>query len=81
MGYMMDLTIILHELSRTVGNVTPRNVQFVVEDLITFGRRKRIHRAIRSFIAETPTTKIKHEDVVIRRITELAKKFLMSSDG
>ncbi|KAI0252047.1 hypothetical protein BJV78DRAFT_1206799 [Lactifluus subvellereus] len=81
MGYMIDLTVILHELSRTTGNVTPRNIQFAVADHVTSGRRRRIHRAIRNFIVETPITKIIQEDVVIRRIAELAKKFLMSSDG
>ena len=75
MSYMIDLTVILHELSRTIGNVTPHNVQVAVEDHVASGRRRRIHRAIRGFVVETPITKIMQEDVVIRRIAELAKKF------
>ncbi|KAI0252056.1 hypothetical protein BJV78DRAFT_1206839 [Lactifluus subvellereus] len=80
-GYMIDLTVILHELSKSIGNVSPRDVQFAVTEHVISGRQKRIHRTIRSFILETSTVKVIQEDVVVEMIIDLTEEFLVSPDS
>ncbi|KAI0247239.1 hypothetical protein BJV78DRAFT_1246992 [Lactifluus subvellereus] len=81
MGYMIDLTIILHELSKSIGNVSPRNVRFAMAEHVISGRETRIHRAIRSFIVETSSAKVIQEDAVIEMVVGLTKEFLVPTDN
>ena len=81
MGYMIDLTVILYELSKSIGNVSPRNVRFAMAEHVISGRETRIHRAIRSFIVETSKDKIIQEDAVVEMVVELTKEFLVPTDS
>ena len=75
-GYIVDLSIILHGLfDFTHNDVSAREVQDVMNHLVESGLEKRIHHEIRRFIIyEGPFTYRGH-DLVVEKMIDLIKWF------
>jgi hypothetical protein len=78
MGYIVNLTVILDIISRTVsGSVTENAALEVMDNHVRSGHRDGIHRDIRSFVGETfsirPATLEK--DLVLENIISLIRRY------
>lgn len=85
MAYIVDLTVILDDIFRTVGNsVSANDVQSAMNRHASPRRRDRIHRDLHSFVMETFVTRFKapQRDLVLEKIVELIRQYCApSSEG
>ena len=78
MGYIVDLTVILDDISRTfAGNVSASDTQTVIDRHVSFGRKDRIHRDISSFVTETFAimSHMTQRDLVLEKIIDLIRQY------
>ena len=78
MGYIVNLTVILDDISKkTSGSVKGNAAQEVMDTHIRSGRRDSIHRDIRSFVAETFPIRftIPEKDLVLENIISLIRRY------
>jgi len=78
MGYIVDLTVILDDIFRTVsGSVSANDVQSAVDRHVNSGRRDRIHRDIHSFVTETFAIRftVPQRDLVLEKIIDLIRQY------
>ena len=83
MGYIVNLVVILDIISRTAsGSVTGDAALGVVDDHVSSGRRDRIHQDIRSFVAETFSTRFAtpDKDLALEKIIELIGQYRTPSN-
>jgi hypothetical protein len=81
MGYIVDLTVILDDISRTfAGNVSASDTQTAIDRHVSFGRRDRIHRDISSFVTETFAimSHMAQRDLVLEKIIDLIRQYCVS---
>ena len=75
-GYIVDLTIILHGLFvSTHDHVSTRKVQEVMNHHVESGLQKRIHHDIRHFITDGGPFTYRGNDLVMEKMIDLIKKF------
>ncbi|KAH8994195.1 hypothetical protein EDB92DRAFT_1944025 [Lactarius akahatsu] len=78
MGYIVDLTVILYAISSTTsGNISPESVLSVIDRHVRSGRRNRIHRDIRRFVAEASIVRfsVPQKDLILERIIDLIQEY------
>jgi hypothetical protein len=78
MGYIVNLTVILDDISTTSGgNVTEKVALEVMGTHVRSGRRDRIHRDIRSFVTETFSIRfaVPEKDLVLEKIIHLIRQY------
>jgi hypothetical protein len=90
MGYIVNLTVILDGISKTVaGNVTDSVALKIKNSHIRSRCRDRIHRDIRNFVAAievpVPQKDLDHLDhldhLVLEKIIDLIEHYCSSADG
>jgi hypothetical protein len=76
MGYIVSLTVILDDISRTTGaDVSENAVLEVMKTHVRSGCRDRIHRDIRSFVIQTFSIKFASEkDLVLEKMIHLIRE-------
>lgn len=75
-GYIVDLTIILHGLFVSAhGDVSACKVQEVMSRHVESGLQKRIHHDIRRFITDDGQFTYRGNDLVVEKMIDLIKKF------
>jgi hypothetical protein len=80
-GYVVNLTVILDDIFRTTGgSVTERVALEVIERHTKSGKRDRIHRDIRSFVAETYATRFStpEKDLALETIVNLIRRYCVA---
>jgi hypothetical protein len=85
-GYIVDLTVILDGVfGEAAGDMSPDDVERVINRLVSSGRTTVIHQHIRRFITEAfaITFSVPQKDLVLERIIDLIKQFCVtpSVDG
>jgi hypothetical protein len=81
MGYIVDLTVILDDILRTIaGSVSVDDVQSALVRHIDSGRRDRIHRDIRRCVInpsaiEVTEVTVQETDLVLRNIVDLIRQY------
>ena len=78
MGYIVNLTVILDIIFRTVSDSVTENAALMVMDKhVRSGRRDGIHRDIRSFVAETFSIRlaVPQNDLVLEKIIDLIRQY------
>jgi len=78
MSYIVDLTVILDDIFRTVaGNVSASDVQSATDRHVRSGLRDRIHRDINSHITETFAIRftVPQRDLVLEMIIDLIRQY------
>ena len=82
MGYIVNLTVILHGIFRTTGgNVTENAALKVMGMHIRSGRRDGIHQDILSFVTETFSIRfaLPERDLVLEKIIHLIRQYCAPS--
>jgi hypothetical protein len=80
MGYIVNLTVILDGILKTVaGNVTGNTALKVKNSHIMSGRRDRINQDIRSFV--TVAAEFPEKDLVLEKIVDLIEFHCSSPQG
>ena len=75
-GYIVDLTVILHGLFlSTHDDVSACEVQEVMNHHVQSGRQERIHHDIRRFITDEGPFEYRGNDIVVEKMIDLIKKF------
>ena len=75
-GYIVDLTIILHGLFfSTHGDVSACKVQEVMNHHVESGLQKRIHHDVRRFITDGGPFTYRGNDLVVEKMIDLIKTF------
>ena len=74
MGYIVDLTLILCRVFRSSGNVSPNEVQSVMNNFADSSLKTSIHAQIHRFIENMPSFKHQDNDVVMEKIIDLIKQ-------
>ena len=75
-GYIVDLTIILHGLFvSTHDDVSACKVQEVMNHHVESGLQKRIHHDVRRFITDEGLFTYRGNDLVVEKMIDLIKKF------
>jgi hypothetical protein len=75
-GYIVDLTIILHCLFvSTHDGVSACKVQEVMNRHVESGLQKRMHHDIRCFITDRGPFTYRGNDIVVEKMIDLIKKF------
>ena len=79
MGYIVNLTVILDGIFRiSAGNVAEDAALKVMGTHVRSGRRDRIHRDIRSFVAfviGSPVRPAPQKDLVLEKIVDLIRQY------
>jgi len=77
MGYIVELHVILNEISKTAAsNVTDDDALEVMNKHVRSDHRNSIHREIRSFVAETfPKRFNPTKDLFLEMIVDLIRKY------
>ena len=77
MGYIVELHVILNEISKTAAsNVTDDDALEVMNKHVRSDHRNSIHREIRSFVAETfPKRFNPTKDLFLEKIVDLIRKY------
>ena len=81
MGYIVDLTVILDDISRAcAGNVTEEAALKVMSTHVRSGRRDRIHRDIRSFVTFVISSPVRpqaasQKDLVLEKVIDLIRRY------
>jgi len=82
MGYIIDLTVILHNIFGVVpGDVSASDIQLAVDRHVRSGLRNRIHQEISSFVAETFAIifTVPQRDPILERIAELIQQYCFTA--
>jgi hypothetical protein len=77
-GYIVNLTVILYDIFRTTsGSVAGNAAVEVIDNHVNSGRRDRIHRDIRSFVAETFSIRFAtpEKDLALENIVSLIRRY------
>jgi hypothetical protein len=77
-GYIVDLTLILCRVFRSPGNVSPGEVQSVINNFAGSSLKTRIHNDISSFIRTVPQLQYHDNDVVMAKIGDLISRYSTS---
>jgi hypothetical protein len=80
-GYIIDLTVILDGVFRVAaGDMSPNDVERVIEGHVRSGRTTVIHQHIRRFITEAFAIRfsVPQKDLVLERIIDLIKQFCVA---
>jgi hypothetical protein len=80
MAYVVDLTVILHELFRSSHSVSATGVQSAIKDYAKTGPRRQIHTEIRSFVTEIPFT-YHEKDTIMEKIIDLINQNCVPTGG
>ncbi|KAF8259219.1 hypothetical protein EI94DRAFT_1813704 [Lactarius quietus] len=78
MGYIVDLTVILDGIFRSVADdMSPKYAQQVLERHVRSGHRDAIHRDIEGFIKEAFAIRfaVPHKDLILERIVDLLEQY------
>jgi len=78
MGYIIHLAIILDAIFSTIsGDISPENVQLVIDCHVRSGTKDRIHREIRGFVTEAFDMgfSARKQDLILERIIALIQGF------
>ncbi len=78
MGYIVDLHVILDDITKTaIRNVTDNDALDVMNEHVRSGVRDSIHRDIRDFVAETYPTRFSkpEKDLVVEKIISLIRQY------
>ena len=77
MGYIVDLAVILDDISRTnAGSVSVDAAQSAINRQIEYDRRDRIHRDIHIFVNETfANFTVMQRDLVLEKIVNLITQY------
>lgn len=83
MGYIVNLTVILHDIFRaTSGNVSPNDAVLAINRHVDSGCRDGIHREIRGFVTETFAIRFTvQKDLVLERTIELIRRHCARPSG
>jgi len=73
-GYIVDLTLILCSVFRSPGNVSPGEVQSVINNFASSSLKTSIHNDISSFIRTVPQLQYHNNDVVMAKIGDLISR-------
>ncbi len=71
MGYIVDLHVILDDITKT----TDCNVTDIMNEHVRSGRRDSIHRDIRNCVTETYPDGFANRDLVVEKIIDLIKQY------
>ena len=76
MGYIVDLTVILYEIFKTVaGNIVSLDCAESILDRFWTGRRLQIHEYIRNNVEETYSlNSTAHKDIFLETVDDLIKQ-------
>ena len=77
MGYIVDLHVILDDITKTaICNVTDNGALEVMNEHVRSGRRDSIHRDIRNFVTETYPTRFANpqKDLFLEKIIDLIRQ-------
>jgi predicted oxidoreductase len=81
-GYIVDLTVIMDGIFRTAaGDMSPNDVERVINRLVSSGRTTVIHQDIGRFITEAFAIRfsVPQKDLVLERIIDLIQQFCVPS--
>ena len=84
MGYIVNLHVILDDIDRAgFRDVTDNDALDVMNEHVRSGRRDRIHRDIRNFVAETYPTRFakSQKEKVLKKIIDLIREHCDRSSG
>jgi hypothetical protein len=73
-GYIVDLTLILCSVFRSSGNVSPSDVQSVMDNFDNSRLKTSIHAEISRFIRTVPRFNYHDNDVVMEKIIDLIRQ-------
>lgn len=73
MGYITDLTIVMHRLSAV--EVSEHTVESVIVDYAKSGQISQVHNDIRKFINDNPTFRLRDKDYTLNEIIRLIEKY------
>ena len=74
MGYIVDLTLILCRVFRSSGNVSPNEVQSVMNNFADSSLKTSIHAQIYRFIESMTRLEHQDNDAVVAKIIDLIKQ-------
>jgi hypothetical protein len=72
MGYIVDLTIVMHRLSAV--EVSKERVVSILEDYVVSGNISQVHNDIRKFVSDIPTLRLGDKDHTLNEIIRLIEK-------
>ena len=75
MGYIVNLTLVLCRVFRSPGNVSPSEVQSVMNNFAGSSLKTSIHAEIKSFLRTVPLFEYHNKDVVMEKIIELIRQY------
>ncbi|KAH9968483.1 hypothetical protein BGW80DRAFT_654975 [Lactifluus volemus] len=81
MGYIVDLTVILHELFLSGHDVSGRQVQSVMDRHDKSGPKSQIHNDIRRFLSGTASFTSRGSDMIPKKIIDLIAQNCRSAPG
>ena len=81
MGYIVDLTVIQHELFQSPRDLSTREVRSAMERHDKSGPRTRIHNDIRSFVTGTGQLTYRGNDVILEKTIDLIAQSCNSPPG
>ncbi|KAI0246859.1 hypothetical protein BJV78DRAFT_1286034 [Lactifluus subvellereus] len=81
MGYIVDLTVIQHELFQSARDLSTREVRSVMERHDKSGPRTRIHNDIFSFVTGTAQLTYRGNDVILEKTIDLIAQSCNSPPG
>jgi hypothetical protein len=75
MGYIVDLTVIQHELFRTGRDVSAPDVRMRMEHFDKSGTRIQVHNDIRRFVTGMTASTYCEMDLILEKTIDLIAKF------
>ena len=79
MGYIVDLTVILHGLFLSGRDMSVSKVREVVDYHFKSHLRRQIHRDIRSFVTEEALFTYRGKDLVMEKTIDLIRQYCVPS--
>jgi hypothetical protein len=74
-AYIIDLTLILSDVFGCHGNVSPRDVQSIMNDFASSTPKTSIHTEIHGFIKSVHQFTFQDNDVVLAKIIDLIRRY------
>ena len=82
MGYIVDLTVLLDAIFSTPsGDISPDNVQLVIDKHVSSGNKDKIPRDIQRFVIEAFRFSVPQKDLILERIIDLIQEFCVPPTG
>jgi hypothetical protein len=81
MGYVVDLTVIQHELFRTGRDVSSSEVWRCMVYHDRSGPKNQIHNDIRHFVTAATASTYRGKDLILEKIIDLIAKFCPSGSS